>query len=353
MLKNFRVHLPRYLAVAGAISLGVVCFALSLSTGNVMDRSIRDFEEKNAALHSGYVKGADRALLEELAQDPRLENVYAQYKLGQFTLTVGDSTAELPEKYPMSRATEQMSYGSMPRRGAGEIALTPSLAAKFSRDIQNLPGKTLLLTWEGGSRELTVSGIYNAGYDDFFVSSDLEQEMYEGMTGEFYSLSYDAKAFADIVTVARELTARGIPVRSAEKEASAFLETFQNLNRLFRTVSALAFSVGLFISAVLLAKQQNTRFREVGLLAALGYPAWAIRRILLGESLLLSCLAAAFTGLLSLAAALAAGAAGFPLVLTMPQAAASLGGTAVIILAVCSLVNLRLTRAEPAKALRG
>lgn len=99
----------------------------------------------------------------------------------------------------------------MPRRGAGEIAITPSLAKKFAANIQELLGRTVELAVDGTVCELTVSGIYNAGYDDFFVSSDIERHLYKGLTDqENYSVSYDVVAFEDVAAVDELLTELGV-----------------------------------------------------------------------------------------------------------------------------------------------
>ena len=58
-LKNFKVHITRYMAVSLAISIGILAFMLSLSSGNSMDKSISDFKDKNTAFNNGYIKGED------------------------------------------------------------------------------------------------------------------------------------------------------------------------------------------------------------------------------------------------------------------------------------------------------
>ena len=58
-LKNFKVHFKRYMAVSLAISIGILAFMLSLSSGNSMDKSISDFKDKNTAFNNGYIKGED------------------------------------------------------------------------------------------------------------------------------------------------------------------------------------------------------------------------------------------------------------------------------------------------------
>ena len=127
--KNFRVHLNRYVAVSLAISISVLCFVLSLSSGNIMKQSIEDFKAKNTAFNNGYVKsesGSD--VLDLLKADERVENVYLQYKINDITLDFNGKNETMAEKYPMPKATESMSYGVMPKMGQNEIALSPSLA---------------------------------------------------------------------------------------------------------------------------------------------------------------------------------------------------------------------------------
>lgn len=142
-LKNFQVRLIRYLAVSVAIALGVLCFVLSLSTGNIMEEKITRFEEKNTAFHNGsiQIQGEQEDLLTRLQADDRLERVYPQYVLYDVSVRIQGQEVRMEEKYPMAKAAETISYGVMPRPGKGEIALSPSLAAKFSKDLQSLLGQ--------------------------------------------------------------------------------------------------------------------------------------------------------------------------------------------------------------------
>lgn len=352
--RNFKAHFGRYLAIAFAVSFGALCFAVSLSSGNIMERSIADFEKKNTAYHNGFVTvgGNEKDLVSLLERDERIENVYTQYVLDGVSVAIGEKTVDIAEKYPLARAKQQMSYGVMPRRGEHEIAISPSMAAKFERNIQNLIGKTAEVRYRGKTYSLTVSGIFNAVYDDFAVSSDTEQEMFSGISDEAYSVSYDVISFRDIVSVSRDLTEQGILTQNASGEVSAFLETFRNLNRLFLSISALIFAIGLLISSVLFAKQQNGRIREIGLLSALGYPKKLIRRILFTENLLLCSVSGLVSGGLFVLTSVAGKLSGFPLLITAPQILLALGLPALLLLAVGTLLNLRLTRMEPAEALR-
>lgn len=353
-IQNVRIRLARCLAIALAVSLGILCFTLSLSSGNIIRQSIADFEAKNTAYHNGYIRLSenDQQIFQLLSQDSRIEKVYLQYVLSGVSLEMEGKTVEMEEKYPMAKAAEEMSYGVMPRTGEAEIALSPSLAAQFSRDIQSLLGKTLRLSWKGQAYQLTVSGIFNASYDDFFLSDDLEQSLYAGMSGKAYSLSYDVREFGDIVKVSTWLEEQGISSQNAARQVAAFQTTFRNLNRLFFTISLLILGIGLFISSILLIKQQNTRYHEVGLMAALGYGRGQISAMIVLENLLLSAIAAAATLVLTGVSALVGKALGFDLVLTLWQALGAVGLSCLAILVIGFLASHRLVHTQPADALR-
>ncbi len=353
--KNIRVRLGRYLGAALAISIGLMGFLFSLSFDRVIDRSIEEFQEKNTAFNNGYIKGTDDgAMLDVLLDDERISSAYYQYKLEDLTLSAEGKTERLAEKFPMPKATESLSYGVMPREGAAEIALTPSLAKKFAGEIQTLLGKTVVLEYGGETCLLTVSGIYNAGYDDFFISADVERRLYQQLPGgqQNYSISFDVGRFEDIVPVSNNLRLRGIDAKTAADEVSALQNTFQRLNRLFLAISALVLAVGVFLAAVLLLKMQAARYREVGLLSALGYGRGQIAGMLRLENLLLATLAAGLYLVLLAASLLFAAALGYPLLFSSAQALLSLAAAAGLILALGGLASYRLVRTPPAEALR-
>lgn len=352
--KNFKVHFTRYIAVALAISIGALCFSLSLSSGNIMEQSIADFEAKNTAYHNGYIKadGNEADIIALLQQDERIDNIYKQFILKDIDVKIREQNALIAEKYPQPKATQQMSYGVMPRSGKNEIAISPSMAAKFDKNIQNLIGKTAKVSYNGQTYTLTVSGIFNAVYDDCFISSDIEQKMYEGLSDNAYSVSYDVIRFEDIVSVSDSLKEQNINTQNASAEVGSFLNTFENLNRLFITVSVLILAVGIFISAILLVKQQNTRYREVGLLSALGYTKGSIRKILLYENIGLAGLSALCSGIFMSLALVISKAVGFKLVFSAWQIVITLLMTAILILIISFASSIKLVKTEPAKALR-
>lgn len=97
---------------------------------------------------------------------------------------------------------------------------------KFQNDIDHLIGKLMVLTFDRKQYPVTINGIFNAGYDDFFISSDIEQELYQTtIEDKPYSLRNNVKVFNEVV--------------------SFFI------------------IIGIFISVILLVKLTNSRYREV------------------------------------------------------------------------------------------
>lgn len=353
-LKNFKVHIIRYMAVSLAISIGILVFMLSLSSGKIMDKNISDFQEKNTAFNNGYIKGEDDGtVIELLNSDERIENVYYQYKLTDVTLRFGDKTEALAEKYPMAKATEKMSYGAMPKIDKMEIALSPSLAKKFENDISSLIGKEIILEYGDQQYILTISGIFNADYDDFFVSSDIEQKFYQHVKNEkHYSISYDVKNFEDIVSVSQMLTDQKIDSKTAAKDVEVLQSTFNNLSRLFLIVSILILAIGLFISTVLLIKLQNSRYKEIGLLSALGYNKGTIRKMIVSENILLSAISAIFQAILIGCIYLVSITFNLDIILNPLQILLSILATGVAVIVISLVTSYKLIHTEPAVALR-
>lgn len=353
-LKNFKVNITRYMAVSLAISIGILVFMLSLSSGNIMDKNISHFQDKNTAFNNGYIKGEDDGtVIELLISDERIENVYYQYKITDVTLRIGDKTEALAEKYPMAKATEKMSYGAMPKTVKKEIALSPSLAKKFENDISSLLGKEVTLNYGDKEYTLTISGIFNADYDDFFVSSDIEQEFYQNVKNEKnYSISYDVKNFEDIVPVSQMLVDKKIDSKTAAKEVGVLQNTFNNLSRLFLIVSILILAIGLFISSVLLIKLQNSRYKEIGLLSALGYNKGTIRKMIVSENLLLATMSAVSQAVLIGCTYLVGMIFNLAMIITPVQIVLSILSTGVVVIVISMIASHKLISTEPAVALR-
>lgn len=352
--KNFSVHFLRYLCVSIALAIGIGSFLLSLSSRNLMAEGIEEFKNKNTAFQNGYIKlSDDKSPYEELKSHQSIEQVYYQYKLKDVILTYEGHQEVLAEKYPTPKASEGLSYGTMPRKGENEIAITPSLAKKLDQTISNLLGEKIELTYQGKQMLLTICGIYNASYDDFIVSSDLEQSFYQALTDEKpYSLTYDVTDFYDIIPIHNFLEEQGYEIKDTKEEASAFLRTFENITRLFFVISLLILLTAFFLSIILLNKLQHARQREVGLLSALGYTKSNIKSMLTKETLLFSTLTTSITLLFLLVTQFVCKTVGFPLFFTTLQILLTLGCTYLLVLALNGFFSYQLTRIEPANALR-
>lgn len=352
-LKNFRVHIKRYIAVALAVSIGIVAFLLSLSYNNVIDKSILDFQEKNTALQNGYIKIENTDPFDILTNDDRINDVYYQYVISNVTLSVADKTETIAEKYPLAKATEKMSYGCMPKTGENQIALSPSLAKKFDNQISNLVGKKLTLKYGESEYNLTVSGIFNAGYDDFFVSSDIEQNFYKDIkNAEPYSVSYDVKNFEDIVPVTELLKGKNLNPQTAASEVGAMQNTFSNIRILFFIVSALILSIGVFICIILLVKLQNTRYKEVGLLSAVGYKKGMIRKIIVSENLMLLATSVVITALLIGVVSILDKTLSLNFAISPLQFIITVIATGLIVVIISIASSHKLLNTEPAESLR-
>lgn len=321
--KNFKVHIKRYIAVSLAISIGILAFMFSLSSGNVMEKSISDFKEKNTAVNNGYIKVKNDAdkILKFLQGDNRIENIYKQYVIKDISIRVDDKVNKMTEKYP--------------------------------NDINKLIGKKVRLNFSGGEYNLTISGIFNAGYDDFFVSSDIEQKFYENLNKQkVYSISYEVKKFEDIVVVNEMINNNNIKAETAAKEVGALQSTFGNLRCLFLTVSVLILLIGLFISVILLVKLQNSRYREIGLLSALGFTKRKIRNMIINENVFLVLTTVIFNAVFIEITNIVSGKFNPVLTITIPQIVFSLIGTGIAVILISIFASYKLLNTEPADALR-
>lgn len=289
-IKNYKVSFFKYFLIAFTFAIGILCFILSLSSGRIMQKEIQDFENKNTAFNNIYIKNNEN--IEELynvaLNDDRIENVYKQYKINDVSLSVNEYTEIMNEKYPMPKATENMSYGVMPRIQKNEVALSPSLAKKFATNISELIGKELILKYNGESYCLTISGIYNAGYDDFFVSSDIEQKLYKQVENEnYYAISFDVKEFKNIVPISEKLLEKDIKASTAKDEVKTIQTTFEKITRLFVVISVIILAICIFIVSILLMKLRQTRVKMIKLLSVFGFNKKAISKLVALENILL------------------------------------------------------------------
>ena len=352
--KNMKVHFKKYMAVSLAISIGIFAFLFSLSFSNVMKKEIDDFKVKNTAFNNGYIRGVDDGtVLEFLNKDERIENSYYQYKLADTRLTMEGKSEIVAEKIPTAKAKESLSYGMMPRKDHNEIAISPSLAKKFLGNIDSLVGREISLKYGDKTYSLKVSGIYNAGYDDFIVSSDIERKLYETLDRqENYSISYDVKDFEDIVGVSNKLKLSGIETKDASEEVYALQNTFNSLKKLFLIISVLILAIGIFICTILLIKLQNSRYKEVGLLSALGFSKGTIKGMMVYENIMLSALAMIINIIITGLVVVVSSIIGLSFMISAMDFVMCSVVTFVLVMIISNMTSYKLINTEPAMALQ-
>lgn len=352
--KNFKIHLKKYIPVSLAISFGIFAFLFSLSFSNIMKNEIGDFKAKNTAFNNGYIRGEDDGtVLEFLHKDERIENSYYQYKLEDIELIIGDKKETVTEKIPTIKAKESLSYGIMPRKKHNEIAISPSLAKKSSANIESLIGKEMSLKHKDKSYTLKVSGIYNAGYDDFIVSSNVELKLYEFLDKQGnYSISYDVKEFENIVGVSNQLKLSGIEVKDVSEEVYVLQNTFNSLKKLFLIISVVILAIGIFICTILLIKLQSSRYKEVGLLSALGFSKGVIKGMIAYENMMLSVLAMIMNVTITGVTMVVSSTIGLSFKITVIDLVVCSVATFVLVMLISKIISYKLIHTEPAVALQ-
>lgn len=352
--KNVKVALLKYIFISLVFALGILCMICSLSSGSIIEQSILEFKEKNVAFNNGYIKyDQTENVYQKLMNDQRIEHVLKQYMIKDVTLSMGDHIEIMKEKYPMPKAKEVMSYGHMPRINKKEISLSPSLAKKFNAAINDLLGKSLLLEYKGNQYELTVSGIFNAGYDDFFVSTDIEAKLYQESKSEPYvSISYDVKNFEDIETISNELKNANIQSENASEQVSNMQDTFSSIQKLFTVIMSIIMFVSLFIVIVILAKMQATRYKMVGLLYSFGFTKAMVTKLVIQENMIFTLLVTSITSLLFMLTMVVIENCHFGLSLHISKCSLLIVMSSILIFLINIIINSKLIRTKPMLALK-
>ncbi|MEG1028233.1 MAG: FtsX-like permease family protein, partial [Oscillospiraceae bacterium] len=143
-----------------------------------------------------------------------------------------------------------------------------------------------------------------------------------------------------------------IKSQNVSNEVKALQNTFANLSRLFMVVSILVLTIGLFISIVLLVKLQNSRYKEIGLLSALGFSKNTIRAIITNENILLSILSAVINTFFVVITYLISGILNLDLIITIPQICLSTIATGIIVVLISFVASYKLINTQPAVALK-
>lgn len=300
-LKNFKIHIFKYILTAVIIAFGSSAFVASLSTKKITNNIINDFKTKNFFYNIGTVptfidgeKVTDNLdkLYNDLKSMDSLENVYYQYDLENIKINNGDRSIDIPVKVPTVISQESMAYGNMPRTNKNEIAISSNVANRIVDDIKSLIGKEVVFEYinkDGKSEKITVtvSGLTNSKYQDFILSDDLEKKIYENYKIDKdnpTAISFTVKDFEKIPGIDKDLKDKKIGVYTKANEVEAFQKSFNSLLKLYTVLSYLILIVGLVISSIILYRVTLERYSEIGVLGALGYTKGNINKIIFKES---------------------------------------------------------------------
>lgn len=300
-LRNFKIHMYKFILAAVIIAFGSAAFVASLSTKKITSNIINDFKTKNFFYNIGSVPAFYNGekvtediteIYNELKGMNELENIYYQYDLQNIKIKNGDRSIDIQAKVPTVIAKETMAYGNMPMTDKNEMAISSNVANRIVDDIKSLIGKEVVLEYinsNGKSEEVTVtvSGLTNSKYQDFILSDDLENKIYDKAKIDKENptaISFTIKDFEKIPEVDKKLKDNNIGVFTKANEVLAFQKSFSSLLKLYTVLSYLILIVGLVISAIILYRVTIERYTEIGVLGALGYTKANINKIIFRES---------------------------------------------------------------------
>ena len=286
--QNTRIYLKKWVTGTLLSAIVIALAILSLVLLQIQNVYIDTYLRSSAALNAAYIRTDDPIdqTRDLLTSNEYTDNVHYQYVIHDVALTMNGKRVDMNEKYPMPRCEEQFSSGKMPKMGKNEIVLSPSLARKFSDRIQELYGQTVYIEHAGTSIPLHIVGIFNAGYDDFYASSDIEQQMYrQEKSPELYALSFDVTRTSKLPEVIEMLEEQGISVQSAIKEVNNMLNSFNRIATIFKIASIVLSILSLISSCIVVSSFFAKRKKEFALMSACGFTRTFTRRMIRIESL--------------------------------------------------------------------
>lgn len=369
-LKNFRIHIFKYIMAALIIAFGCTAFVGALGSKNITNNVIDNFKEKNIFYNKGQIPVYDngkvvnkdiKSIFDKLNSMKNINNIYYQYNLENLKVTYNESIFDMMIKVPTATSKESMAYGNMPIDGANEIVLSSNVASRLIKNAEELVGKKIALEYknksgESESVELTVSGLTNSQYQDFIVSTDIEKDIYTKYNIDEENpaaISFDINNFEEIISVDKELRDSKIALFTKAREVEAFEKSFVSLIKLYTTLSYLILIVGILISGVILYKISIERYMEIGLLGALGYTMKNIRQIIFKESLYFSVLSTLITLILIKGLDVVyLMQFGYNLDLNIMSYLILIGLNLILTIGISSVINTKLIKTEPAIALR-
>lgn len=366
-IKNFKIHFFKFIIAGIIIAFGSAAFVGALSSKKITNRVIQEFKEKNFFYNIGQAPISEKSgktpeeIYNGLKSRSDIENVYYQYDLENITLKNGEKSFNIEYKIPTSIPEESLVYGSMPKNSKNEIAIAINVANRLTDDVKNILNKEIALEYTDKNNEikevkLTVCGLTNSKYQDFMVSSDIEKSIYDNSNIDKEkptAVSFEMKNFEEISKVDKALNDIGIGVLTRAEEVDSFQNSFIKLISLYSALSYIILIVGMIISSAMLYKVSIERYTEVGLLGALGYKMKNINSIMFKESLYFATLSTAIScGFIFLLELVYKNQFGYGLELNIISFVILIGINLLLAMGLSNIINIRLIKTEPAKALR-
>lgn len=366
-LKNFKIHFLKFIIAALIIAFGSAAFVGALSSKKITRRVIEEFKTKNFFYNIGQApvdkktEKTPEEILSILKGRNDIESIYYQYDLGNITLVNGDNTINIGNKIPTVLSKESLAYGVMPKATENEIAIEINIANRLAQDVKSLLGKEVKLKYtdKNGKIEevkLKVCGLTNSQYQDFIISRDIEKEIYNNTNidkDNVAAISFDIKNFEEISKIDKELKDSGIGVYTRAEEVDSFQNSFVKLMKLYTALSYIILIVAMAISSVMLYKVSIERYLEVGLLGALGYKMININRIMFKESIYFATLSTIISFIfIVLLELLYKVQFGYGLSLNIISFVILIVINIILTMGLSNLINIKLIKTEPAKALR-
>lgn len=313
-MKNFKIHLFKYIIAGSIIALGSAAFIGSLSTKNITNQVVEDFKSKNFFYNIGQSPinndektngNSIKDIFNSIEKTDGIQDVYYQYDLENLKIKYNDSAVDIPVKVPTATAKETLSYGNMPKTNKNEIVLSSSIANRLTKDIKSIIGKEIVLEYKDKDLNnknitLTVSGLSNSQYKDFILSQDVEKNIYKDSVKDNKptAISFTIENFKDIPTIDKALKDKNIGIYTKAQEVESFEKSFTSLLKLYTALSYIILIVGISISSMMLYKVSIERYNEVGLLGALGYTRSNIKQILIKENIYFATLSTSISCIL-------------------------------------------------------
>lgn len=360
-LKNFKIHLFKFLISAFIIALGSALFIGAIGSEKIINNEINAFKEKNPLFNKGSVflveEEDPEGIFDKISSMSEIDNVYYQYYLRDIKIRYGNNVEEIHLKHPKDITTMTMSYGQIPEDGKNEIAITTKGAMNLGAQSKDIIGKTISIETKNGTKELTVSGIINDKNEvDFILSTDVEKKLYkedETNNTEPIGISFEIKDFDKIVSVTKELTNQGLNVNTSSTAVENMMKSFNDLIELFKFLSYLILAVGILISIIIMYKIARERYVEIGLLAAVGYTKKNINQIMIKESMYFSaCGMVMSIGVIKIIDIIYLKQFGYNLGLNINSYLLLIGLNTLITLGLSYIINMKILKTEPAEALK-